>query len=250
MDLRVSAKDLIPNHLTMALYNHAAVWNERPELWPRGYYCNGHILVDAEKMSKSLGNFLMMYDCCRGGGEKAWSSDATRFALADAGDFLDDANFAVHTANSAVLLLFNELEWVEATVRDTAGKAALAETWQGRAFDNEMSWLVQVTLLTSQPRTRNMFNVATPYTRSSAARYARSVLIGDSPKLLDDDVPRRAADRLVPLPDRARRVPRLGAQNRLSYVPRAAAHLHLVPGSADCADLPALGRACVELAWE
>jgi hypothetical protein len=37
MDLRVSAKDLIPNHLTMALYNHAAVWNERPELWPRGY---------------------------------------------------------------------------------------------------------------------------------------------------------------------------------------------------------------------
>ena len=40
------------------------------------------------------------YDCCRGGGEKAWSSDATRFALADAGDFLDDANFAVDTANS------------------------------------------------------------------------------------------------------------------------------------------------------
>lgn len=25
MDLRVSAKDLIPNHLTMALYNHTEV---------------------------------------------------------------------------------------------------------------------------------------------------------------------------------------------------------------------------------
>ena len=26
MDLRVSGKDLIGNHLTMCLYNHAAIW--------------------------------------------------------------------------------------------------------------------------------------------------------------------------------------------------------------------------------
>jgi leucyl-tRNA synthetase len=26
MDLRVSGKDLIRNHLTMSLYNHAAIW--------------------------------------------------------------------------------------------------------------------------------------------------------------------------------------------------------------------------------
>lgn len=26
LDLRVSGKDLIPNHLTMCLYNHAAIW--------------------------------------------------------------------------------------------------------------------------------------------------------------------------------------------------------------------------------
>ena len=62
MDLRVSAKDLIGNHLTMALYNHAAVWKHRPEMWPRGYYCNGHVLLDGEKMSKSSGNFLMMHE--------------------------------------------------------------------------------------------------------------------------------------------------------------------------------------------
>lgn len=28
MDLRVSGKDLIRNHLTMCLYNHAAMWND------------------------------------------------------------------------------------------------------------------------------------------------------------------------------------------------------------------------------
>ena len=49
-DLRVSAKDLIPNHLTMSLYNHVEIWKDRPEMWPKGIYCNGHIMVDAEKM--------------------------------------------------------------------------------------------------------------------------------------------------------------------------------------------------------
>ena len=29
MDLRVSGKDLIRNHLTMALYNHAAMWESK-----------------------------------------------------------------------------------------------------------------------------------------------------------------------------------------------------------------------------
>ena len=29
-------KDLIGNHLTMALYNHAAIWKDRPDMWPRG----------------------------------------------------------------------------------------------------------------------------------------------------------------------------------------------------------------------
>lgn len=45
MDLRCSAKDLIKNHLTMALYNHAAIWDD-PKFWPQAYYCNGYILVE------------------------------------------------------------------------------------------------------------------------------------------------------------------------------------------------------------
>ena len=87
LDLRVSGKDLIPNHLTMALYNHAAVWESEPHMWPRGFFTNGHVLVDNVKMSKSLGNFLTLDHCI-----KSWGADATRLALADAGDSLEDAN--------------------------------------------------------------------------------------------------------------------------------------------------------------
>ena len=34
----------------MSLYNHVEIWKDRPEMWPKGIYCNGHIMVDAEKM--------------------------------------------------------------------------------------------------------------------------------------------------------------------------------------------------------
>jgi hypothetical protein len=62
LDLRVSGKDLIQNHLTMSLYNHAAIWGGAgdtdgrlapPHRMPQGFFCNGHVLVDGEKMSKS-----------------------------------------------------------------------------------------------------------------------------------------------------------------------------------------------------
>ena len=111
MNLRVSAKDLIPNHLTMTLFNHAAIWEQEPELWPQGYYCNGHVLVDAEKMSKSKGNFLMLNDTI-----EQYSADATRFACADAGDSLDDANFSRETADNAILSLVNEDAWIYETI--------------------------------------------------------------------------------------------------------------------------------------
>ena len=80
MDLRCSGKDLIQNHLTMSLFNHAAVW-EDSKLWPRAFYCNGHVMVNSEKMSKSKGNFLTLEEAI-----STYSADATRIACADSGD--------------------------------------------------------------------------------------------------------------------------------------------------------------------
>jgi leucyl-tRNA synthetase len=46
--------------LTYSLYNHAAIWPDHPEYWPRSFRANGHLLLNAEKMSKSTGNFLTL----------------------------------------------------------------------------------------------------------------------------------------------------------------------------------------------
>mmetsp|Transcript_25765 Transcript_25765/g.42990 ORF Transcript_25765/g.42990 Transcript_25765/m.42990 type:complete len:1134 (+) Transcript_25765:61-3462(+) len=148
MDLRVSAKDLIPNHLTMCLYNHAEVWKDQPHMWPRGIYCNGHIMVDAEKMSKSKGNFLMLLECV-----EEFTADATRFALADAGDSLEDANFDRSVANQAISYLFTEEEWIKSVLADAAsgklrgaGEGDTSEMmFMDRAFNNEIDYLVEQT---------------------------------------------------------------------------------------------------------
>ncbi len=42
-------QDLIGNHLTMSLYNHTAVWPDRPDRWPRAIRCNGHLLLNGER---------------------------------------------------------------------------------------------------------------------------------------------------------------------------------------------------------
>ena len=137
MTLRVSAKDLIPNHLTMALFNHAAIWEDEPELWPKGYYCNGHVLVDAEKMSKSKGNFLMMNDTVN-----KYSADATRFACADAGDSLDDANFSRETADSAIISLSNEETWIMETLSSNELRTGDEFNFMDNVLINESNRLI------------------------------------------------------------------------------------------------------------
>ena len=106
LDVRVSGKDLINNHLTFFLYNHAALFPEHD--WPQGVRTNGHLMLNGEKMSKSTGNSMTLRE-----GVEKFGADATRIALADAGDGMDDANFEENNADSAVLRLFTEREWCE-----------------------------------------------------------------------------------------------------------------------------------------
>lgn len=51
-----------------------------------------------------------------------YSADAMRWALADAGDGLDDANFETTTANAAILRLTKELAWAEEGLAPASGR--------------------------------------------------------------------------------------------------------------------------------
>lgn len=136
MDVRVSGKDLIQNHLTFCLYNHTAIWAGQPDKWPLAVRTNGHLLLNAEKMSKSTGNFKTLAQAIA-----EYSADAMRVALADAGDAMDDANFEHTTANGAVLRVTRELAWIEESLAAAAAGGARDEapaSFLDRVFENEI----------------------------------------------------------------------------------------------------------------
>lgn len=134
MDLRVSGKDLIRNHLTMSLYNHAAIWDKNPDMWPRSFFTNGHVMINSEKMSKSTGNFMTLED-----GFKSFGSDACRLALADAGDGLEDSNFSAVTADRTILRLTTLEEYIDEMSKDQSLRTGGDQTFYDRVFDNEIN---------------------------------------------------------------------------------------------------------------
>lgn len=141
VDLRISGKDLVPNHLTYFLYNHTAIWPQESSQWPRGIRANGHLLLNSEKMSKSTGNFMTLSEAI-----DKFSADGMRLALADAGDGIEDANFVVNVAEAGILRLFTFIEWVKEMLKDeNLRKNDTAFGFHDQVFENEMNKLMMAT---------------------------------------------------------------------------------------------------------
>ena len=143
IDLRVSGKDLIRNHLTMSLYNHATIWkNDMQKKMTRSYFCNGHLMLNNQKMSKSTGYFMTLREVVN-----KFGSDASRIALGDAGDTLDDANFEETVANAAILRLFVLEEWIKKNLPKEVDFAKYDKSkfdlWD-RIIDNELSRTINI----------------------------------------------------------------------------------------------------------
>jgi len=85
-DLRNSAKELVPNHLSFCIFHHAALFP--PELWPKAIGVNGMLMVEGQGMHKSKGNFITL----KGAVEK-YGADATRCALLLGAEGMDDPDW-------------------------------------------------------------------------------------------------------------------------------------------------------------
>lgn len=101
VDMRVSGKDLIGNHLTMCMYNHVAVWGS-DKYCPVSYLVNGHLLLNGQKISKHTGNFITLRDAI-----DKYSADVVRLSLAE-GEGLEDADFREQNADGLLMKLYNE----------------------------------------------------------------------------------------------------------------------------------------------
>jgi leucyl-tRNA synthetase len=85
-DLRVSAKELVPNHLTFCIFHHAALFP--PKQWPGAIGVNGMLMIESKQMHKSKGNFVTMKNAV-----EWYGADATRCALLLGAEGMDDPDW-------------------------------------------------------------------------------------------------------------------------------------------------------------
>ncbi len=84
---RHSGADLIFNHLTMYIFNHAAIFPK--ENWPKQIVVNGNVLSEGEKMSKSIGNIVPLVD-----GVEKYGTDVIRALVIASADLFSDSEFS------------------------------------------------------------------------------------------------------------------------------------------------------------
>jgi leucyl-tRNA synthetase len=110
VDMRNSAKELIPNHLTFFAFHHAALFPEKQ--WPRGFGINGMIQIEGKKMSKTKGNFVTWRTAL-----EKYGADGFRLALALTADGMDDADWRERSAEDAKMKVGSVIPFVKKTLK-------------------------------------------------------------------------------------------------------------------------------------
>ncbi len=121
LDSRHSGRDLVPNHLTFFLFNHAAIFPK--EKWPRQVVVNGFVLLEGKKMSKSLRNIVPLRRALR-----VYGVDTVRATLLAAAEILQDANFTEDLAKS-VMSQLRKIEDIVARVQEADTETRLVDRW-------------------------------------------------------------------------------------------------------------------------
>ena len=137
VDMRNSAKELIPNHLTFFAFHHAALFPEKQ--WPKGFGINGMIQFEGKKMSKTKGNFVTW----RGALEK-YGADGFRLALALTADGMDDADWRDRNAEDAKGKVESVIPFVKKTLRASVRRDEdMLDAWLLSTMNRRISAVTQ-----------------------------------------------------------------------------------------------------------
>jgi len=126
LDSRHSGRDLVSNHLTFMIFVHTAIFPKT--LWPCQIVVNGSVLMEGQKMSKSLGNIIPLREAI-----KMFGADPLRFAVLATSELLQDADFSSTLARSVRDRLERfyrfAVETVQAQANVTDGQLTLTDRW-------------------------------------------------------------------------------------------------------------------------
>jgi len=130
VDSRHSGRDLIPNHLTFYIFNHAAIFPR--EKWPRQIVTNGSVLMEHAKMSKSFGNIIPLRDAI-----SQYGADAVRLSTVSAAELIQDVEFSHQAAES----LRERIERMHSFAQSVL-EASRSPGGSGAEHGNEEKWMM------------------------------------------------------------------------------------------------------------
>lgn len=134
IDFNTSGKDLIQNHIAFSLFNHSAVFPE--DKWMAGIRINGWVTINGQKMSKSLGNIILLRYIA-----KEFSPDPARLTIASGGEGLDDPNWDSEFAKSNRDRLMQLYEFCISHYNKGGNKYGNAEKW----LESQLNQCIQQT---------------------------------------------------------------------------------------------------------
>ncbi|MCL2173330.1 MAG: leucine--tRNA ligase [Candidatus Bathyarchaeota archaeon] len=150
-DLRNSAKELVPNHLSFCIFHHAALFP--PQHWPKGIGVNGMLMVEGQGMHKSKGNFITL----KGAIDK-YGADATRCGLMLGAEGMDDPDWRADNVEE----LKNKFEALTNFVSNIFMDSRQSEnTFLERWLQNRLQYrILEVTESLQELKTRTALQIA------------------------------------------------------------------------------------------
>ncbi len=140
VDSRHSGRDLVPNHLSFFIFNHAMIFPK--EHWPRQIIVNGSVMMDGKKMSKSMSNTVPLRQAIH-----KYGADPIRLAILMSAELLQDAEFKfehVRASSSKLESMMRECAHLSGSGRD--GAESGIDLWLGarmREISSEVSDLIK-----------------------------------------------------------------------------------------------------------
>ncbi len=119
VDMRHSAKELIPNHLTFYIFHHAVLYPASQ--WPRGVVANGFVMMGGAKMSKSMQNIMPLRDAVA-----RYGADPVRVGVVATAELGQDTDFSETLAASLQDRLFSLMVQAGRLRRKTTKKQSLS----------------------------------------------------------------------------------------------------------------------------
>jgi leucyl-tRNA synthetase len=160
VDYRVSANDLISNHLTFFLYHHAELFDE--ENWPGGITIMGMGLLEGRKMSSSKGHVVLP-----GEAVDRYGADTVRFFLLNSAEPWQDFDWRADLVESTHDQLRRFFDRAERVIEDAPEEGETPAVDDRRPIDR---WLLSNLQATVREATEALENFETR-TASQAAFY-------------------------------------------------------------------------------